>query len=182
MVAKNLLVAAIFCCAFSTLPVSASDSGAPEGKTRAEVREELKQAQADGSAYCADSDHLFECGNRGSLKLLLTKKAPQIGRWLTQGGQLEIEIAACGEALCGTVVKAKENAADASSSAPPALGLKVLSQLTPVSASEWKGRIYHRGDGLTYDCVISLASPNELRIVAYKDTPANGKEQVWHRL
>ena len=177
MIAKKLLVAALFCSAFATLPAMANAAAAPEGKTRAEVLAELKQAKADGSYYCIDSDLQYECANRAAVKQITVKRAPQIGRWLTQSGQLEIDISTCGQALCGTVVKMASENGTAS-----AVGLKVLSELTAVSETEWKGRIYNRGDGMTYDCLVSLASANELRVVAYKDTPANGRELRWSRV
>ena len=33
----------------------------------------------------------------------------QTGRWITASGNLEIEIAPCGQALCGTVVRVLAN-------------------------------------------------------------------------
>lgn len=177
MYTKKFLVAAICCSALSSLPLWAGEMA--QGKSRAEVQEELAQARADGSYACIDSDLVFECANRVAIRQMAVKKAPQIGRWLTQSGQLEVEIAACGQALCGTVVKVTDSAADASAAA---MGLKVLSGLTPVSAKEWKGRIYNRGDGASYDCLMSLANPDELRIIAYQTSPANGREQIWSRL
>jgi len=59
----------------------------------------------------------------------------QTGRWITASGNLEVEIAPCGQALCGTAVRVLANN---SMSAPgksmasnvPGLGLKILRDFT----------------------------------------------------
>lgn len=175
---KNLLAAVLLCSSFSVISATVAAAPAAQDKSRAQVMEELKQAQADGSYYCHDSDQELECRIHTYQQQRALQKAPQLGHWLSQSGQLEIEIAACGTSLCGTVIKELgPNNASAS-----AIGLKVLSGLSPVSSQEWKGRIFNRANGETYDCLMSLANPTELRILAYKDTPANGKEQRWSRI
>ena len=183
---KNLLASALLCASLVSLVSlvslfaisTAQAATAAEGKTRAQVLEELKQAQADGSYYCNDSDRQLECNALAEKRQLALKKAPQLGHWLSQSGLLEIEIAACGQSLCGTVIKELGQSTNSTS----ALGLQVLSGLKPVSSQQWQGRIYNRGNGLTYECLMSLASPTELHILAYQDTPANGKEQIWNRV
>jgi len=62
----------------------------------------------------------------------------QAGRWITESGNLEVEIAPCGESLCGTVTRVLANR---SMSAPgqdmdaadkrPALGMQILTGLRP---------------------------------------------------
>jgi uncharacterized protein (DUF2147 family) len=178
MSGKNLLAAALLCSSFAVIGAALAAEPTTEGKSRAQVLEELKQAQADGSYYCSDSDRLLECNALAVRQQLALQKAPQLGHWLSQSGLLEIDIAACGQSLCGTVIKELGQ----STVSPSALGLKVLSGLSPVSAGEWKGRIFNRANGESYDCLMSLASPTQLRILAYKDTPANGKEQIWSRV
>lgn len=115
----------------------------------------------------------------------------EAGRWLTESGNLEIDIAPCGEALCGTVARVVDNrsmsqpgaamqAAGKQGRSP--LGMQVLSDFTPANGGEWKGRIYNRENGETYDCLISLVAPDQLKVHAYKDTPAQGRTQVWRRV
>ena len=178
MSGKNLLTAILLCSSFSVIGSALAAAPAVEGKSRAQVVEELKQAQADGTYLCNDSDRELECKFRAAKQQLALQNAPQLGHWLSQSGQLEIELATCGQNLCGTVVKVNEN----NNTGPSALGLKVLSGLSQVSSQEWKGSIFNRANGETYHCLISLASATELRILAYKDSPANGREQIWTRI
>src|SRR5262249_50857822 len=61
-----------------------------------------------------------------------SSQAGVLGRWLTHTGNLEVEIARCGEALCGTVVKvlANNSMSGPGEMAPkdgrPALGMTIL--------------------------------------------------------
>lgn len=181
MSGKKLFASALLCVSLAGFSISAVQAApVAEGKSRAEVLEELKRAQADGSYFCQDSDRQLECHALVARQEMALKNAPQLGHWLSQSGLLEIEIAACGQSLCGTVIKELGQ----STASTSALGLQVLSGLKPVSASaqQWQGRIYNRGNGLSYACLMSLASPTELRILAYQDIPANGKEQIWSRV
>lgn len=111
------------------------------------------------------------------------------GRWITESGNLEVEISPCGEALCGTVVRVIANrsmsqpakAMQAADGRSP-LGMKLLSDFTPSGDGEWKGHIYNREDGQTYDCLIELLAPDQLKVRAYKGIPLFGKTQVWRRV
>lgn len=111
-----------------------------------------------------------------------------LGQWITQSGNLQVEIKPCGEALCGTVVRVLANnsmskpgevmeAADAR----PALGMKILSSFVAAGEGEWKGQIYNRENGKTYDCRISPISGHELKVRAYRFLPLFGKTQIWTR-
>lgn len=112
-----------------------------------------------------------------------------VGRWLTQSGNFEIDIAACGQALCGTVVRVLGNQ---SMSRPgtemkPAdtksvMGMKILSELVPSDDGTLQGRIYNRENGKTYDCRVTPLAPDQLEIRAYKFLPIFGKSQVWTRV
>jgi len=112
-----------------------------------------------------------------------------VGRWLTQSGNFEIDIASCGAALCGTVVRVLGNQSMSqpgvemkSPDAPAALGMKILTELTPSDDGEWEGRIYNRENGKTYDCRVGLSAPDQLEIRAYVFLPLFGKTQVWTRV
>ena len=114
---------------------------------------------------------------------------PQLGRWITQSGNLEVDIAPCGAALCGTVVRviANNSMSDpgtvmAAADQQSPLGKKIFSDFVPSGDAEWKGHIYNRENGETYDCLMSLAAPDELKIRAYKGMPLFGKTQLWRRV
>jgi uncharacterized protein (DUF2147 family) len=114
--------------------------------------------------------------------------ANQVGRWLTESGNLEVDIAPCGKALCGTVTRVVAN----NSMAEPgkamagdpqaALGLKILSDFVPAEDGAWTGQIFNRENGKTYDCIMSLEAPDQLKLRAYVGSPLIGKTQIWRRV
>lgn len=113
---------------------------------------------------------------------------PALGRWITESGNLEVEIAPCADALCGTVVRVLANR---SMSAPgaelqpadgrPALGMQILTGLRPAGAGELEGQIYNRENGKTYSVVLQAAGPDQLRVHGYAGLRLFGKTQVWRR-
>jgi len=108
------------------------------------------------------------------------------GVWLTETRNLEVQIAPCGEALCGAVAKVLGNrsmAANAQMAAPPArLGMQILTDLRERKPGVWVGKIYNRENGKTYDCQISLATPDRMALRAFVGLPVFGKSQVWTRV
>ena len=115
----------------------------------------------------------------------------ELGRWVTESGNLEVEIAPCGPALCGTVVRVLANrsmskpeaefAGLTSADGRPVLGMKILSGFASAGGGEWKGEIYNRENGKTYSCILSLAAPDELKVHSYIGLPLIGKTQIWRR-
>ena len=110
--------------------------------------------------------------------------ASPAGRWVTASGNVEVTIGPCGEALCGGVTRVFSNNAMESggrSKAPPAkVGLRIVSGLRPDSDA-WKGRIYDRENGRTYDCRIALQGADALVVRPFIVLPAFGKTQIWRR-
>lgn len=121
------------------------------------------------------------------------------GRWITANGNLEVEVAPCGTALCGTVTKVLGNRSMAPGGGSmqavdgrPALGMTLLHDFRPVDASdgsglptEWAGQIYNRENGKTYSCNMTLSTADnaagELVLHAYVGLPLFGKTQRWTR-
>ena len=85
--------------------------------------------------------------------------APVTGHWLTEGGKAVVEIAPCGQQLCGRIVRIVKPTPgrpqtdvqnpDASLRNRPLVGTNILSGFTPGS-DRWKGRIYDPESGKTY--------------------------------
>ncbi len=111
--------------------------------------------------------------------------APPLGVWRTASGNLDVAIAPCGAALCGTAVKVLANhsmAAGQAQKAPPAqVGLKVLTDIRPARPGVWRGRLYNRENGKTYDCLIEPQGADAIKLRAYVLIPQIGKDQVWRR-
>lgn len=122
------------------------------------------------------------------------------GRWITANGNLEVEVAPCGTALCGTVTKVLGNRSMAPGGGDmqpadnrPVLGMTLLQDFKPVDAadparppSEWAGQIYNRENGKTYSCNMSVSTAGnaagELLLHAYVGLPLFGKTQRWVRV
>jgi uncharacterized protein (DUF2147 family) len=111
---------------------------------------------------------------------------PVTGQWLTASGNVIVRVAPCGPALCGAVAKVLGNGSmahpgQAMAGAPPAMGLKILSDLRADGPGQWTGHIYNREDGKTYDCQVSVDAQDRLAVRAYVGLPLFGKTQLWRR-
>lgn len=129
---------------------------------------------------------LFAIGASAQHQGATSADPAQVGRWVTESGNLEVDIAPCGQALCGTVAKviANRSMSDPSKAmdGPSPLGLKILTDFVPTGAGEWQGQIFNRENGKTYDCLMSLNAPDQLKLHAYVGTPMMGKSQIWRRV
>ena len=114
--------------------------------------------------------------------------AEPTGRWRSSSGNVEVEIAPCGAALCGTIVRvlANRSMADPSVEMPdlPGRGLVVLSNFLPSAAGDgrWDGFIYDRESRTTYSCTMALEAPDRLALHAYVGIQMLGRTQVWTRV
>ncbi|HTD02492.1 DUF2147 domain-containing protein [Undibacterium sp.] len=191
---KSIAVLAVSLASFPWFAGTASATDFTAAKTRAEVIAELKQARAEGSYIVGGEEYpgqsLARKQTAQTAQTAPTAQAtPQSGVWLTQSGNLEVEIAACGPALCGSVVRVLGNqamsgndAGEMAADSRPAQGLTILRDFTPTNGREWKGHIYNRGNGETYDCLMSLQAPDQLQLRIYKGDPQSGMTQVWTRV
>ena len=118
------------------------------------------------------------------------------GRWITASGNLEVEIAPCGNALCGTVTKVLANNSMSRDGQPmtpadprPPLGMKILIDLVPDEGDTppkvWRGQVYNRESAKTYSAKVEVeARPNaqaELLVRGYVGLPLFGQTQRWLR-
>ena len=121
-----------------------------------------------------------------TLCLLASPAAAQTGRWLTESGNLEIDIAPCAEKLCGTVARVLANRSMSKPgveiATPATVGMKILSDFVPSAEGEWEGEIYNRENGKTYSCVMSLRGADELQVRGYVGIHLIGRTQIWHRV
>ncbi len=91
--------------------------------------------------------------------------APSVaGNWLTEGGKAIVQVAPCGAALCGRIVRIVKpdpgkplndaNNPDKALRSRPILGIAILSGFTP-NSDRWKGQIYDPQSGRTYRSELS---------------------------
>ena len=120
-----------------------------------------------------------------------------LGRWVTASGNLEVEVAPCGDALCGTVVRVLANhsmSRDGEEMKPAdtrdPMGMRILSELVPSefagegagrSPVAWSGSIYNRENAKTYRCIMRVGDDGTLLLRGYVGLPWFGRTSAWTR-
>jgi uncharacterized protein (DUF2147 family) len=117
------------------------------------------------------------------------------GVWQDSSGRVQVEIAPCGELLCGTIVwfKWPDNAQglplidlrnkDPALRTRPLLGLTILYGLRRTGENTWAGgKIYNPEDGVDYQATMSIKDDGSLRVRAYSGLPFLGKTLIWTRM
>jgi uncharacterized protein (DUF2147 family) len=117
------------------------------------------------------------------------------GVWQDSSGRVQVEIAPCGELLCGKIVwfKWPDNAqglplVDLKNKDPalrtrPLLGLTILYGLRRTGENTWTdGKIYNPEDGVKYQAKMSIQGDGSLRVRAYEGLPFLGKTLIWTRM
>lgn len=114
----------------------------------------------------------------------VTASAALIGRWESENRSFEVAIEACGEALCGTIVRDLTNPSPGADTKEvrPVIGWKLLREFRPGEKGEWLGEMHNFRNGKQYDCVMTLLSPAELLVRPYVGIRLIGKDHVWHRV
>jgi uncharacterized protein (DUF2147 family) len=107
------------------------------------------------------------------------------GDWLTANGHGVVQIAPCGDGLCGRIV-----GLDRTSGEPmptdvegrPQCGLNIISADKADPAGTWHGEITDPRDGDSYQTRLSIDDSGNLRLRVFVfGIPALGATQVWHR-
>ena len=118
-----------------------------------------------------------------------------VGKWLTKDGNATVNIARCGEALCGTIVALKEpndpktgkpktdtENPDAAKHGRPIIGVQIVFDMKPSStADKWDGQVYNAEDGKTYTGSITLTSATALELKGCALAGLICKGQIWTR-
>lgn len=96
--------------------------------------------------------------------LLLTAAAghaaqPVTGAWLTENAEAVVEIAPCGKALCGTVVKVMKPKPGEKST----VGITIITGLVDAGA-QWKGKILDPSSGKVYDAKVRRKADGNLSV------------------
>jgi uncharacterized protein (DUF2147 family) len=77
--------------------------------------------------------------------------ADPTGTWLRDNGNSRIRMAACGSAICGTVVWVKDP------DGPSKVGQRVFYDMVPSGANAWSGKAFNPEDGKTYAGKMTLS-------------------------
>jgi uncharacterized protein (DUF2147 family) len=103
--------------------------------------------------------------------------ADPMGTWHTEEGKATVRIAACGPAVCGTIISLKDanddtgkpktdkNNADAGLRSRPMIGVQVVLGMKPSgTANKWAGQVYNAEDGKTYSGSLTLQDANTIKL------------------
>lgn len=118
-----------------------------------------------------------------------------VGVWQDVDKRIEVEIAPCGDRLCGSIVWFRwPNDAeglpmvdlknpDPALRTRPLLGLTILRGLRRTGERTWGGgEIYYPDDGMNYDAQMSMQSDGTLRVRIYLVLPMFGETRIWTRV
>lgn len=130
----------------------------------------------------------------GSIERPDSARPSPIGVWLDDTGQGAIEIAPCGEMLCGRIVWLKEPLTkegepltdalnpDPSRRERPICGLQIIGDLKRQPNGSWdKGWIYDPKEGKSYDVEIRLRDPDRLQVKGYLGVKFLSETFIWQR-
>lgn len=118
-----------------------------------------------------------------------------VGVWLHANERIQVEIAPCGDRLCGRIVWFRWPnddqglpLVDLKNPNPalrtrPLLGLAILYDLRRTGERTWEdGKIYNPDDGADYHARMSIRDDGTLRVRAYLLLPLFGETQIWTRV
>lgn len=103
------------------------------------------------------------------------------GHWRSPGGNSIIDIAPCGNALCGTVAWASDRAKqDASKTTDQLVGTQLLTGLTERKPGRWQGKLFIPDKAMRVMAKIQLIGPQQLKVSGCA-AKVLCNSQVWNR-
>ena len=118
-----------------------------------------------------------------ALSASATPAAGPVGTWSTANGHGVVEIAQCGDALCGRIVGIDRAPADpmpTDAHGHSQCGLTIITDEKPAADGTWLGRITDPRDGDTYHAKLWLDENGDLHLRGFIGIPLLGSTQTWH--
>ena len=119
------------------------------------------------------------------LAMLVQADAPTSieGMWRSPGGNSIIEIASCGENLCGAVAWASERAKkDASKTTDHLVGTQLLTNLEQDKKGRWQGKLYIPDKNMRVTAKIARVNDQQLKVSGCAAGKALCKSTLWTRV
>ena len=107
-----------------------------------------------------------------------------LGKWSTADGHGVIEIAKCGEALCGRIVGVKRGPQEpipTNARGRSHGGLTIITDERPETDGTWLGEVTDPRDGGTYQAKLWLDEAGNLKLRSFIGIPQLGATETWHR-
>lgn len=111
--------------------------------------------------------------------------APSVeGTWANPKRSVVVKVAACGSALCGTVVKASDKAKAKAREGGTAslIGTRILNNLKPAGQGTFKGQGFDPKRNIRAPATIRLLGPNAIEVRGCAVIGLLCKEQRWTRV
>lgn len=121
-------------------------------------------------------------------------KTPETGLWFDDTGQGAVEIAPCGDLLCGHIVWLRKplgsngkpiqdrNNPEPDMRLRPVCGIQVLGNLAPLEDGAWGGGwVYDPKVGKSYNVEIRLQDADLLEVFGYAGLRLLGRKLYWKR-
>lgn len=108
---------------------------------------------------------------------------PIEGRWTNHSRSVIIEVAPCGEYLCGTVEWASEQAEeDAHKGTDQLIGTQLLTQVRHVRDHRWRGRLFVPDIDRRAHAKIELMDSDRLKVSGCAVGRSLCRSQIWTRM
>lgn len=158
----------------------------------------IQSSSAARRAWCASAVFFIAAGAAMAQTPGVQSPAPVtpgfIGTWIDDTGDGAVEIAQCGDRLCGRIVWLKSPNdkggrpltdgynPEAAKRKRPICGLPVIGDLKRQSNGSWDaGWIYDPKEGKSYDVELKMRSPDQLQVTGYLGTKFFGESFIWTR-
>ncbi|MGA3002006.1 MAG: DUF2147 domain-containing protein [Acetobacteraceae bacterium] len=115
---------------------------------------------------------------------LATRTPSPVGAWSTANGHGVIEIARCGDALCGRIVGVERRPGDPIPTdvyGRSQCGLTIITNEKLDTDGTWLGEVTDPRDGGTYRAKLWLDEAGDLNLRGFIGIPQLGATQTWHR-
>ena len=113
-----------------------------------------------------------------------TTNPPPLGDWSTENGHGVIEIARCGQALCGRIVGIDRKPTEPMPTdvrGRSQCGLTIITNERPETDGTWLGKVTDPRDGDMFQAKLWLGDDGDLRLRGFIGIPVLGSTQTWHR-
>lgn len=98
------------------------------------------------------------------------------GVWLDHTGRGAVEIATCGDALCGRLIWLKDE------SNGKACGTRIIGDVKAVAGGKWDGGwIYDPDEGAKYSVEITPIGADKLKVMGYLGSKLLSETMIWKR-
>lgn len=123
-------------------------------------------------------------GALAALPVSASAAAPLEGQWTNPKRSVVVKVAPCGNAFCGTVVKASEKAKRNArkGGTPNLIGTRILSGLKPAGDGRYRGKVFVPKRNVYASATVRQVGPNVMEVEGCALAGLLCDEQRWTRI